>query len=53
MDRKLTMTKEPANKVGSPSLALSTDLLPKLSPFIRRVCSSFAPDGGVLRTQLV
>ena len=29
------------------------DLLPKLSPFIRRVCSGYAPDRGVLRTQSV
>jgi hypothetical protein len=29
------------------------DLLPNLPSFIRRVCSSFAPGWGVLRTQLV
>jgi DNA (cytosine-5)-methyltransferase 1 len=29
------------------------DLLPNLPSFIRRVCSSFAPAWGVLRTQLV
>jgi uncharacterized protein YidB (DUF937 family) len=29
------------------------DLLPNLPSFIRRVCSSFAPPWGVLRTQLV
>jgi hypothetical protein len=29
------------------------DLLPKLPSFIRRVCSGYAPDRGVLRTQLV
>jgi hypothetical protein len=29
------------------------DLLPDLPSFIRRVCSSFAPGWGVLRTQLV
>jgi hypothetical protein len=30
-----------------------TDLLPNLPSFIRRVCSSFAPPWGVLRTRLV
>jgi hypothetical protein len=30
-----------------------TDLLPNLPSFIRRVCSGYAPDRGVLRTQLV
>jgi len=30
-----------------------SDLLPNLPSFIRRVCSSFAPRWGVLRTQLV
>jgi len=29
------------------------DLLPQLPSFIRRVCSSFAPDWGVLRTRWV
>ena len=29
------------------------DVLPILSSFIRRVCSGYAPDRGVLRTQLV
>jgi hypothetical protein len=29
------------------------DLLPNLPSLIRRVCSSFAPDWGVLRTRLV
>jgi hypothetical protein len=29
------------------------DLLPNLPSFIRRVCSSFAPPWGVLRTRLV
>jgi hypothetical protein len=29
------------------------DLLPKLSSFIRRVCSGYAPMWGVLRTQSV
>ena len=29
------------------------DVLPFLSSFIRRVCSGYAPDRGVLRTQLV
>ena len=29
------------------------DLLPKLPSFIRRVCSGYAPDRGVLRTQSV
>ena len=29
------------------------DLLPNLSSFIRRVCSGYAPDRGVLRTQSV
>jgi|ERR1700683_662404 len=29
------------------------DLLPNLPSFIRRVCSSFAPAWGVLRTRLV
>jgi hypothetical protein len=29
------------------------DLLPSLPSFIRRVCSGYAPDRGVLRTQLV
>ena len=31
----------------------SFDLLPNLPPFIRRVCSGYTPDRGVLRTQLV
>jgi hypothetical protein len=31
----------------------SVDLLPNLPSFIRRVCSSFAPGWGVLRTRLV
>ena len=30
-----------------------SDLLPKLPSFIRRVCSGYAPDRGVLRTRLV
>src|SRR5271165_5469615 len=30
-----------------------TDLLPNLPSFIRRVCSSFAPCRGMLRTRLV
>ena len=30
-----------------------SDVLPFLSSFIRRVCSGYAPDRGVLRTQLV
>jgi predicted membrane protein len=30
-----------------------TDVLPNLSSFIRRVCSGYAPDWGVLRTQSV
>jgi hypothetical protein len=34
-------------------LGMLTDLLPDLPSFIRRVCSSFAPGWGVLRTQLV
>jgi hypothetical protein len=29
------------------------DLLPNLSSFIRRVCSGYAPDRGVLRTRMV
>jgi hypothetical protein len=29
------------------------DLLPNLPPLISRVCSGYAPDRGVLRTQLV
>ena len=29
------------------------DLLPNLPSFIRRVCSGYAPDRGVLRTQSV
>jgi hypothetical protein len=29
------------------------DLLPNMPSFIRRICSSFAPAWGVLRTQLV
>jgi hypothetical protein len=29
------------------------DLLPNLAPLISRVCSGYAPDRGVLRTQLV
>ncbi len=33
--------------------AVSRDLLPYLSSFIRRVCSSFAPPWGALRTRLV
>jgi hypothetical protein len=32
---------------------VTADLLPNLPSFIRRVCSSFAPAWGVLRTQLV
>jgi hypothetical protein len=32
---------------------LTTDLLPNLPPLISRVCSGYAPDRGVLRTQLV
>ena len=35
------------------TIGLSRDLLPKLPSFIRRVCSGFAPDRGVLRTRLV
>ena len=31
----------------------AADLLPNLPSFIRRVCSGYAPDRGVLRTQLV
>jgi hypothetical protein len=31
---------------------VANDLLPNLPSFIRRVCSSFAPGWGVLRTQL-
>jgi len=30
-----------------------TDLLPNLPPLIKRVCSGYAPDRGVLRTQSV
>ena len=30
-----------------------SDLLPDLPSFIRRVCSSFAPDRGLLQTRLV
>ena len=32
---------------------LIVDVLPFLSSFIRRVCFGYAPDRGVLRTQLV
>jgi hypothetical protein len=32
---------------------ITSDVLPFLSSFIRRVCSGYAPDRGVLRTQLV
>jgi hypothetical protein len=32
---------------------VGTDLLPNLPPLISRVCSGYAPDRGVLRTQLV
>ena len=35
------------------SIAARADLLPNLPSFIRRVCSSFAPLWGVLRTRLV
>ena len=35
------------------SLAAGADLLPNLPSFIRRVCSGYAPDRGVLRTQSV
>jgi hypothetical protein len=35
------------------SLPVWDDLLPYLPSFIRRVCSSFAPPWGVLRTRLV
>jgi hypothetical protein len=38
------------NKIVSGS---ASDLLPNLPSFIRRVCSSFAPPWGVLRTRLV
>ena len=31
-------------------LALGGDVLPSLSSFIRRVCSGYAPDLGVLQT---
>jgi hypothetical protein len=34
-------------------VGIKADLLPNLPSFIRRVCSSFAPDRGVLRTQSV
>jgi putative restriction endonuclease len=44
---------EPAARYGSPTLIMPRDLLPNLPSFIRRVCSSFAPGRGVLRTQLV
>src|SRR6185437_1886093 len=37
---------------GSVVKALAPDLLPKLPSFIRRVCSSFAPAWGELRTRL-
>src|SRR5438477_10573676 len=47
---------DPANKNTSPLTEESnigvSDPLPNLPSFIRRVCSSFAPDRGVLRTQL-
>jgi hypothetical protein len=36
-----------------PEKEIGADLLPNLPSFIRRVCSSFAPPWGVLRTQLV
>jgi hypothetical protein len=39
--------------VATRDLANDADLLPDLPSFIRRVCSSFAPGWGVLRTQLV
>jgi hypothetical protein len=32
---------------------IADDLLPELSSFMRRVCSGYAPDLGVLRTLLV
>jgi len=38
---------------GSNALAQGSDLLPNLPSFIRRVCSSFAPPWGVLRTRWV
>ena len=33
--------------------SMQPDLLPNLSSFIRRLCSGYAPDRGVLRTQSV
>ena len=36
-----------------PKVDNGVDVLPFLSSFIRRVCSGYAPDRGVLRTQLV
>jgi len=38
---------------NKPVIAGASDLLPNLSPFTSRLCSSFAPDRSVLRTQLV
>ena len=38
---------------NTPKLSIRRDLLPNLPSFIRRVCSSFAPAEGVLRTRLV
>ena len=42
----------PGGKLQVP-VPSTADLLPELPSFIRRVCSGFAPDGGVLRTRLV
>ena len=40
-------------KRGEEKRIKTGDLLPNLPSFIRRVCSSFAPARGVLRTRLV
>jgi hypothetical protein len=42
-----------AAEIVKAAKANDVDLLPNLPSFIRRVCSSFAPPWGVLRTRLV
>ena len=42
-----------AVKADEEHKAKAADLLPNLPSFIRRVCSGYAPDRGVLRTQSV
>jgi hypothetical protein len=40
-------------KSPAPVKVVGLDLLPDLPSLIRRICSSFAPPWGVLRTRLV